>query len=337
MLRRRGNMIAVSVIVPVYNAENYLEKCIKSVLEQTINNFEVVCINDGSSDQSLNILKKFRSCDARVKVIDKKNTGAAHSRNVGMQAAEGEYLFFLDSDDWIPSKDVLELLYDYAKSNHLDVCGGSLCIFESGKCVTNFNDSQKKYVFDTDQVIDYRDYQFDLGFSRFIYKREMLLQNDIRFPQYKNYEDPVFCVKALNAAGKIGTLKKMVYVYRKNMESASHVVNLSSAIDMVCGMKANLEFAEKNELYDLYRTTYRRLNKESLCELENCLNYYDPEHQLFKLLIQVDANINHEILGDDKNNMLESINMVYQEYRKYETFRNHKLIKVLYALIKRKR
>lgn len=328
-------MIVVSVIIPVYNAESYLKTCIESVLHQTIKDIEIICINDGSTDQSLNILRNYQKYDQRVKVIDRKNCGAAYSRNIGMKESKGEYLFFLDSDDWLPSEDVLETLYSYSKENSLDVCGGSLCIYEKGKYITNFIESQKKYVFDEDQIIDYRDYQFDLGFWRYIYNREMLLRNKIYFPHYRNYEDPVFFVNALNTAGKIGNLKKTVYIYRRNMKSASHTVNLDAMIDMVCGMKDNLEFAERNEFYDLYRTTYRRLNQESLCELETCLNIGDPEHRLFKLLIQIDANINHEILGDDKNNLLEPVNMVYQEYRKYEKLRSHKIIR-FWHLFRRK-
>lgn len=322
-------MIKISIIIPIYNNEKYLKKCIDSVLEQNMREIEVICVNDGSTDRSLEILKEMQILDERVKIFDKENSGAAKSRNFAMQEAKGEYLFFLDSDDWIATEDALELLYCFAKTNSLEVCGGSLCIYESGHYNTNFCENQKKYVFEKDEIILYKDYQFDLGFSRFIYKREMLLKNNIFFPEYRNYEDPVFCVKALNTAGEIGVFKKSVYVYRKNIEGMSRSVKLDSIIDMVNGMKDNLFFAEKNELYDLYRATYRRLNKEALCEIENCLNYEDKDHKLFKLLIQVDAMINREILGNTENDMLEALNMVYQEYKKYERIRNYKIVKIM--------
>ena len=324
-------MIAVSVIIPVYNAESHLEECIQSVLKQTMNNIEIICVNDGSVDQSLQILRKLQESDTRIEIIDKSNRGAAHSRNVAINKARGEYLFFLDSDDWLPSGDVLDSLYSYAKVNDLKVCGGSLYVWDSGKFITEFAESQRKYVFNEERIINYRDYQFDLGFTRFIYNREMILDNNIFFPEYKNYEDPVFCVKALMIAEKIGTLKKCVYIYRKNPDSASHNLNLNYVLDMICGMRDNLKFAEDNGLVDLYRTTYRRLNKEALCEIEECLNYQDEERKLFKLLIQVDAMINREILGDDSNNMLEALQMVYQEYKKYEIIRNNRFLKILRA------
>lgn len=111
---------AVSVVIPVYNAEKYLRRCLDSVLNQSFQDWEAVCVNDGSIDGSLAILKEYAKCDSRFKVVDKKNGGASDARNVGVQKASGEYILFLDSDDFIHSQ-LLEITFNLAQQNSADM------------------------------------------------------------------------------------------------------------------------------------------------------------------------------------------------------------------------
>ena len=333
LVNTEGKMTAVSVIVPVYNTEKYLKKCLDSILEQSLKNIEIVCVNDGSKDNSLRILRDYEKKDSRIKILDQKNEGVAYSRNRAINIAEGEYVFFVDADDWIPTQDVLLELYKYAKNNHLAVCGGSLCMYEDGKYLYDFRESQKKYVFSNDEIITYEDYQFDLGFQRFIYSREMLKNSNITFPPYKNYEDPVFFVKALFKAERIGTLKKCVYVHRNHKANTSKQISSQAIIDMLLGMKDNLEFAEKNGLMDLYRTTYRRLNQEARCEIESCLNKHDSEGEVFKRLIKLQAMINYKLLDDEQEELLHALQMIYKEYKKYELIRTNIFFRTLKRIL----
>ncbi len=108
-------MTKVSIIVPVYNTEKYLRKCLISLVNQTLHDIEIICVNDGSTDNSLAVLNEFAKKDARIKVIDKENEGQSAARNLAIQQAQGEFLGFVDSDDWVDLK-YFEELYNTAKN-----------------------------------------------------------------------------------------------------------------------------------------------------------------------------------------------------------------------------
>ena len=113
-------MSKVSVIVPVYNTEKYLEKCLNSLINQTLHDIEVICVNDGSTDNSLNILNQYAQKDNRIKIINQENKMQGAARNAGTQIAAGEYIGFVDSDDWI-DLDYFEKLYNAATKYNLDI------------------------------------------------------------------------------------------------------------------------------------------------------------------------------------------------------------------------
>ena len=102
---------AISVIIPVYNVENYLRECLDSVINQSLDNIEIICVNDGSTDKSRDILSEYKNKDKRISILDKENGGLSSARNAGLKAAVGKYVFFLDSDDCIASDDALANLY----------------------------------------------------------------------------------------------------------------------------------------------------------------------------------------------------------------------------------
>ena len=104
-------MALVSVIIPVYNLEKYLKQCLESVVSQTLKDIEILCVNDGSTDSSLEILEEYASRDTRIRIINQENHGAGNARNTGLNIAAGEYLYFLDGDDYIENK-TLELLVE---------------------------------------------------------------------------------------------------------------------------------------------------------------------------------------------------------------------------------
>ena len=113
-------MIKLSIIIPVYNVEQYLEKCINSLINQTLKELEFIFVNDGTPDNSVNIIKKYQKKDKRIKLLEKDNGGQASARNLGLKHAKGEYIAFLDSDDYV-SENMYEVLYNRAKKDNLDI------------------------------------------------------------------------------------------------------------------------------------------------------------------------------------------------------------------------
>ena len=134
----------ISVIIPIYNAKDYLEDCLNSILNQTLKEIEIICINDGSTDNSLEIIQHIVEKDYRVKIINQTNKGPPESRNIGIKYAKGEYLFFMDSDDYLDKNSLLELYYT-AKKNNLDILYFESELFNDSKNLNNQNiESSKK-------------------------------------------------------------------------------------------------------------------------------------------------------------------------------------------------
>jgi glycosyltransferase involved in cell wall biosynthesis len=200
--------------------EKYLAQCLDSILGQTLHNIEVICVNDGSSDNSLSILEQYQKKDARVRVISQKNGGLSHARNVGLDAAQGEYISFVDSDDYI-DETMLEKLYGRAKKTDSDI---TIC-----NLILDFADRSKEeqeifrdvvfYTFLKNKIFKASDYPQIIeciGAWDRIYKRELIEINHLRFPEGLMYEDHLFTVQADVFAKKMTVVSEALYYYRKN-------------------------------------------------------------------------------------------------------------------------
>ena len=133
----------VSVIIPIYNVEEYLEECIDSILNQSLDNVEILCINDGSTDNSLSILNKYSERNSNIKIINQENTGAGTARNRALKFAEGEYIYFLDGDDYL-DKDTLLICYEEAKKNNLDIVTFDAILFYEKSYNGNYGDNLER-------------------------------------------------------------------------------------------------------------------------------------------------------------------------------------------------
>ena len=267
----------VSVIIPVYNQELFLPECLDSVLAQTLREIEVVCVDDGSTDGSGRLLDEYAARDARVKVIHRPNGGVGTARNDGIDAAGGDFVAFMDPDDMYPDSGVLNDLYRAAVKNGASVCGGSFKEFlPNGAERTKYDGGMDVIKFDADGFIDYREWQFDYGFVRFVYLREMLLSAKIRFPAYVRYQDPPFFVRALSHAGKFYALKRVAYRCRVVRSKIGWKKDGAARFRALCaGLGDVADFASANGFdklleYERIRVvdTFRSLFfDESLCRM----------------------------------------------------------------------
>lgn len=250
----------VSVIIPIYNCEAYLEQCLHSVLQQTLSEIEIICIDDGSTDHSAEIVKKLAFTEARIVLLQQKNQGAGRARNAGIEAAQGKYLAFLDADDYYLDKDALEKMYDACEKEKVSVCGSlrKAISGESEKEEKLFSDvcwEEKETV-----VLSYSDYQLDYDYQNFLFEKELLQKNAIEFPLYRRFQDPPFMVRALFTAKKFAVAKTYLYCYR--VPDMVFRFNTHKTEDLIKGLNDNLKFAKEQQLDILFEKTLERLEYE---------------------------------------------------------------------------
>ena len=239
----------ISIVIPVYNVEKYLSRCIESILNQTYKNWEAVFVNDGSIDNSLEILKDYQKKDERIKVIDKRNEGSGVARNTGIGQSGGGYLAFLDSDDWY-EKNFLEKLYNNLKENNSDV---SMC-----NPRMTYDDIQKNkniniYYFDSIELN--KNPEKILGILAMpviwnkLYKKEIIVKNNIKFPNYSFSEDVEFLYKVFLYVNKVSKVEEYLYNYYQRDNSETKKIKEES-IEQVYKVIGNIENYIKNNFID---------------------------------------------------------------------------------------
>lgn len=335
-------MHKISLIIPIYNQEKYLEECLNCVLSQTLSEIEILCINDGSTDSSIDIINEFIEKDSRIKLINQKNQGVAIARNNGIKEAKGEFIAFLDPDDFYPENDVLETLYNKATENNVLIAGGSIWDLNvyTGEWLKDH--TQKFYEglnFHEDKLMDYKDYQFDYGYYRFIYNREFLITNDIKFPPLKRYQDIPFFINAMTLAKKFYAIEKCTYCYRWQGKDINWK-DSTRIEDLLKGITFELNWSKKNNLSKLHRLTFEgRLNGEYKQKLIENINFNIKN---IKLLIDLKSSINYNLLEKEDcelkneitiNNILkENYNTKLKRYAQslfsLQNENNHKILTV---------
>ncbi len=257
----RKESIKLSVIIPVYNMEKYLRYSLDSVLNQDLADMEIICINDGSTDSSLTILRQYQRQNDRLVVFDQENRGVANSRNLGICKAAGKYVAFLDPDDILPGNDILSVLYQAAEKNDVLIAGGEFSDMDrSGRINDHYEGTLAGYAFQDEGIVYYTDYQFDYGYHRFIYNREFLLRHHLAFPELVRFQDPPFMVQAFTLAERFYAVKKVTYCYRINY----HLIdwNKKKVGDLLTGLHMNIRWAAQHQLIDLMDLTIERMADE---------------------------------------------------------------------------
>lgn len=254
--------IKISVIVPVYNKEEFLPECLDSVLSQTLSELEVLAIDDGSTDRSAEILHQYMMRDSRIRYVKQKNQGAAAARNHGLQMAVGRYIAFMDPDDFYPGVDTLERLYTSAERHHVVICGGSLSMVYPDRIVETFNDALTYgNTFHRTGMMTFNEYQFDFGYQRFIFQREFLKEHNLCFPLYRRFQDPPFMIRAMLYAKKFYAIQDVTYRYRWGHQEKMWLWNMEKFCDMLCGIRDDLQLSAEHHLSKLHAVMVRRLEE----------------------------------------------------------------------------
>ncbi len=220
-------MVKVSVIIPIYNVEQYLRECLDSVLNQTLCDIELVCVNDGSTDSSLKILEEYSAKDKRIKIIDKPNSGYGHSMNVGLDNASGEYVGIVEPDDYVKNN-MFETLYKKAKELDLDIIKSDFYRFtgsgENLKLYYNKLDGSEQYynkIIDTSECIDA--FKFIMNTWCGIYKSQFLKKYNIRHNETPgaSFQDNGFWFQTFMYAKRAYFLNKPFYMNRRDNPNSS--------------------------------------------------------------------------------------------------------------------
>ena len=254
----------ISIIIPIFNDAKYLPFCLNSIIYQSLKNIEIICINDGSTDESLKIIKEFQKIDNRIIIINQNNKGSAIARNKGIKKSKGKFIAFIDSDDMYPNNYTLELLYNKSIQNNALICGGGLNKLRIINGNYNISKGGAYFQFPKEEMISYYNFQYDFGYLRFIFNSKFLKENQLYFPNYLRYQDPPFLIKAMGKATKFYQLNYTTYLYRKFHKKI--LWNAKKIIDQYNGFKECLILSEKLKLDKLYCTVVQRLNLELFIE-----------------------------------------------------------------------
>lgn len=312
----------ISVIIPVYNAEKYLSKCIESVLSQTYRDLEIILVNDGSTDESEKILDKYRIRDSRIVVINKENGGASTARNAGLDIAQGEYIAFVDADDTI-SPYYFEILHNCALNDGSDfVCyryKDSVDVFEDYDLINSLVD--ERVIVDSRNVLkEYENKYYSIiwgvPFNKLFHKS---LFDDIRFTEGMIYEDVEILPKLIKASHQLTILPMELYYYNYSENSVMRSGFSEKRFNILDLWKSHFYFFMSEKMYDYaniyllrYMTNlikFRKLVKET--EFRQYAHVYEKYLNDFK---KHKREYNEYLSSLEKNNLLHMAVMLFPTF-----------------------
>ncbi len=248
----------ISVIVPVYKVEAYLQECVSSVLNQTMGDFEIILVDDGSPDRCPQMCEELAAKDKRIRVIHKENGGLSSARNAGMEIAAGKYLFFLDSDDYLHPQ-TLELLLQTAEERQCEiVCCNYLTTAERKPSFQTIQSQVPCQVFSREQALE-KMYDSSLGMTIIacakLYRKDLF--EGIRYPEGCLHEDEFTTYKLYYRAKQVAYLEERLYYYYQNAQSITHVAYKLGRLAALRALRERLDFFKEKGLEVPYQMTQR--------------------------------------------------------------------------------
>ncbi len=241
----------ISLIIPVFNVEEYLRQCLESIIKQSFSNYEVIIVDDGSTDKSMEIIREYEKKFKRVKILSQRNKGVSEARNLALKHAKGEYVLYIDSDDFLKFN-MLELMVNKANKTKADIV---MCNYNLYYGVNNKNNRVVSYnvledkIYSSSEVIDMiLNFNIQGQLWNKLFKRSLLLENNFEFESGRYVQDifPVF--KVINKSNKIAFINEYLYYYRQRETSTIHKKNTKLAEDYYHAMTSIIQYIIKNNL-----------------------------------------------------------------------------------------
>lgn len=276
----------ISMIIPVYNVEKYLERCLESVFAQTYSDYEVVLVDDGSSDHSGELCDALAKRDARVRVIHKDNGGLSSARNTGLEAADGEYITFVDSDDVIHPY-YLEKLWQACEETDADIAMGRLTRFKEKEALFKEPNSEGTLVVKTGVETLYSYFDKKNEVADFVsaccklYKRKLF--DEIRFPERRLFEDEFTTYRLYYKAQKVSISSDILYYYYVNDSGITRNLTLMKRCDEYDAQWERIKFFQEHQLTDLWKLALREYLATAQWDLRDSYKEaYDPKLSAFQ-------------------------------------------------------
>lgn len=282
----------ISVIVPLYNVEKYMDRCIQSIVDQTYKNLEIILVNDGSPDTSGNKAEEWKTKDSRIIVYHKQNGGLSDARNYGIERCTGEYLLFVDSDDWL-SLDAIQYLYDILKKYNADFSIAGLAKSDIDKCIKNYNEnglSQEEFLNLFFKVNTQIAVQYACGK---LYKKELF--ESVRYPVGMIDEDVPTTFKIAIRSKKVAFSEKKIYYYFANNESITGSKFSKNNFDLLKAWDLVIEEADvqncSEEIKKLALFNRKRADFGILCDLSLSGDFFENRKKYKKEIEKIVQNL----------------------------------------------
>lgn len=329
-VEKNGKVVAeeplISVIVPVYNVEKYLDKCVDSIVNQTYKNLEIILVDDGSPDNCPKMCDDWARKDKRIRVIHKKNGGLSDARNAGIDCANGKYLTFIDSDDYV-DKDYIEYLYYLIKKNNSDMSIASHKILNGKRISTKYKKIDEVNI-NSHDALQRLLYDDCLDTSAWAKMFDISLFNNIRFPVGRLYEDAATIYKLIDKCDKIELSTKPIYNYIIRNDSISQNSFSIKKLDLIKSTEEMKEYIE-NRYSDLNEGCNRRLMFSYLSTLSQLANSKNKYQSIEENLMKYIKNNRRSVLKDKRIPKRDK----YAIYCTYFGFNFYKIIWKIYLKI----
>lgn len=291
----------ISIIIPVYNVSNYLEVCLDSVVNQTYRDLQIIIVNDGSTDNSAEIAKSFADSDERIQLIHQENKGLSGARNTGLSYAKGEFVFYLDSDDYL-TKNAIEILVKAAKEENSDIVQGNFYYdYPDYLMYANWFAGDKKHYNREETLMELIKQNEIKNFAWGKLIRTEIAKKHL-FPEGLFFEDTLWMTKIGNDIQKYIVLKESVLYYRQRETGISGSFSLKN-LDQLKLLDMRLEFIQKNQ-FRLYQLAKESFLTELLMHSKLCRNLSPVEKE--KYLKEINYFLKKHQMEDAYNFQLNS-------------------------------